>query len=305
MFHHFCDARHPAGQGALSGDELLKLIAHVGRHNILPAHEWYWRATSGLLRPHQICLTFDDALRCQYDVALPILQANGITAFWFVYTSVIEGNIEPLEVYRLFRTTAFSCVDAFYEAFFAAVAQSDHGRQVEQAMKQFDPAGYLKGFPFYTDNDRRFRYMRDEVLGPDRYHDVMQRMMDNAGFDVRQAAQQLWMTSAMLRELHAGGHVIGLHSHTHPTRIERLSPADQWRQYKTNFDSLTRILGQEPRTMSHPCNSYNADTLAILRRLDIRLGFRANMEQGTASELEFPRQDHANLLAQMNRPRAA
>lgn len=305
MFHHFCDATHPAGQGAMSADDLLALIAHVGRHNILPAHEWYWRATNNLLQPNHLCLTFDDALRCQYDVALPILQANGLTAFFFVYTSVIEGNLEPLEIYRHFRTTRFDSIDAFYNAFFASVTASDSDGSIHAALQRFVPGTYLPDFPFYSDNDRRFRYLRDELLGPQRYHAAMKQMMQDAGHDVRQAAERLWMTPAMLRDLHADGHVIGLHSHTHPTRLNRFNPADQWRQYKTNFDVLAGLLGQAPRTMSHPCNSYNADTLAVLRRLDIRLGFRANMARGATSELEFPREDHANLLARMTRTRAA
>jgi hypothetical protein len=48
--------------------------------------------------------------------------------------------------------------------------------------------------------------------------------------------------------------------------------------------------------MSHPCNSYNATTLSVLRELGITVGFRANMAAGKISELEYPREDHANLV---------
>jgi hypothetical protein len=51
--------------------------------------------------------------------------------------------------------------------------------------------------------------------------------------------------------------------------------------------------------MSHPCNSYNQATLEILRELGITLGFRANMASGFSSELELPREDHANLVRAM------
>jgi hypothetical protein len=59
------------------------------------------------------------------------------------------------------------------------------------------------------------------------------------------------------------------------------------------------LLDERPVTMSHPCNSYNAMTLEILRELGITLGFRANMAGGFASELELPREDHANLIRAM------
>ena len=86
MFHHFFDARHPAGQGAISAGQLADLIAFLGRDRILPAAEWQRQAEAGTLAPDALCLTFDDNLRCQYDVALPVLRDEGLTAFWFVCT---------------------------------------------------------------------------------------------------------------------------------------------------------------------------------------------------------------------------
>ena len=44
------------------------------------------------LRHNDIVLTFDDGLRCQYDIALPILNKHGIGAFWFVYSSLALAN---------------------------------------------------------------------------------------------------------------------------------------------------------------------------------------------------------------------
>ena len=62
------------------------------------------------------------------------------------------------------------------------------------------------------------------------------------------------------------------------------------------YDFLHTLLRQNPKTVSHPCNSYNADTLSILRNLNIEIGFRANMENHLLSEFEFPREDHANVV---------
>src|SRR5690348_4468616 len=118
MFHHFSDAVHPRGQGAISEDDLVCMIRFLGRENILDAPEWMDRALAGRLGEDEVCLTFDDALRCQYDVAAPVLADFGISGFWFVYSSVFEGGLEPLEIYRYFRTVAFPDIDAFCDAFF-------------------------------------------------------------------------------------------------------------------------------------------------------------------------------------------
>lgn len=311
MFHHFRDAAHPAGQGALSEGELRRVLRHVAaRSRILGAREFLSRHQAGTLRDGDVCLTFDDNLRCQYDVAFPVLRELGLTAFCFAYTTVLEGGVDRLEVYRHFRTTQFATVDAFYDAFFQAAPDGGEESAIEAGLSTFDPHTYLAPFPFYTDADRRFRFVRDEVLGPARYHAVMDRMLSATHGGSPLTRHDLWMTSRQLRQLHDEGYVIGLHSHTHPTRIERLSAAEQTREYEANFAALTRAIGEPPVTMSHPCNSYNADTLNLLRRLGIRLGFRANMApagrgETERTEFELPREDHANVLREADAPRSS
>jgi peptidoglycan/xylan/chitin deacetylase (PgdA/CDA1 family) len=305
MFHHFTDALHPRGQGALSSAEFRRMIEFLGPERILPAQDWLDRALQGVLRPWDICLTFDDNLRCQYDVAVPVLQEFGLTAFFFAYTSVLRGQPERLEIYRHFRTTSFSSVDQFYHAFFAALNSSPHQSHVDQSLADFDPRTYLAGFPFYTDADRRFRYVRDQALGPAKYFSVMDQMLAAASIDIPSLSANLWMTPDHLRDLHRQNHIVGLHSDTHPTRLADLSPAAQESEYQQNLDDLTRILGSSPICMSHPCNSYDPHTLRILRKMGIQLGFRANMQDTHFSPLEHPREDHANLLQRMTHTAAA
>jgi peptidoglycan/xylan/chitin deacetylase (PgdA/CDA1 family) len=299
MFHHFHSRIHPAGQGSISEEQLERVIESIGPDRILDAREFIFRARHGWLQPDDVCLTFDDNLRCQYDVALPVLSRFGLKAFWFVYTSVLQGNIESLEIYRHFRMTQFPSVDVFYDAFFAALHASPHATIAEALLEEFNPRAYLIGFPFYSDADRKFRFVRDEALGPARYGELMDQMIKDAGVDVASVAKSLWMDDAAIRELHQAGHVVGLHSHTHPTRVEHLDEDGQREEYFTNYAYLHGLLLDRPLAMSHPCNSYNATTLSILRELGIELGFCANMTSKKVSELEHPREDHANLVRAM------
>ncbi len=236
MFHHFHDDRHPRGQGAMSAQELDRMIRHLGPERILPARQWQARAEAGTLGAADLCLTFDDNLRCQFDVAVPVLRHHGLTAFWFVYTSVLHGQRERVELYRLFRTLHYPSPDAFHEAFGAAVLAGPHRDRAAARLADFTPGDYLGAFPFYTDGDRTFRFLRDEVLGPARYFEVMDGLM--ADVDVSALADGLWMTAADLRALHAQGHVIGLHSHTHPTRLGELPAAAQRAEYAANHAAL-------------------------------------------------------------------
>lgn len=299
MFHHFHGGGHPKGQGAISAEELELLLLGLGPERILPAKEWMRRALTGGLGQGDICLTFDDNLLCQYDIALPVLEKMGLSAFWFVYTSPNQGIPDHLEIYRYYRTTKFANVDQFYESFFSRLMSGPWAREAEAALKGFDPASHLRDFPFYSDQDRKFRYVRDLVLGPERYTAAMEDMLMHDGVDKRSLAGKLWMTDEQLKGLHDKGHVIGLHSHNHPTRMDLLDKAAQAAEYRANFDHLARLLDQAPRSMSHPCNAYNRDTLDILREMGIELGFRANMAQPQKRGLEYPREDHANLVRGM------
>ena len=51
--------------------------------------------------------------------------------------------------------------------------------------------------------------------------------------------------------------------------------------------------------MAHPCNSYNADTLDILKGMGIETGFRATMGDGYTSRLEYARKDSTDVLNEM------
>ncbi len=300
MFHHFYDEKHIKGQGAISQDELAQIIEYYQRqHCILPALEWLDKASQGKLANNEVCLTFDDALLCQYEVALPVLEHFGLSAFWFVYSSVITGGTEKLEIYRKFRTVFFDHIDDFYQSFFSTVKSSSYHRAVENAFKNFSADQYLSQFPFYTDADKRFRFARDKALGVEAYNEILNRMMQDQNIDLQEFTHDLWMKSDHVVDLHSKNHIIGLHSHTHPTALAALAADAQRDEYQTNYDTLNQLLNSAPETVSHPCNSYNADTIQILNDLEIKIGFRSNMAEHEASNLEFPREDHANIMGRI------
>ena len=301
MFHHFHGKGHPKSQGSITAKQFIELLHFIGREHILNADEFQKKAARGQLKAGDLCLTFDDNLRCQYDIAFPILQKFHITAFWFIYTSVLKGAFERLEMYRKFRTTSFPTVDAFYKAFFQTIQKGKYRLRISNALKNFNPNTYLAGFPFYSDADRRFRFVRDDVLDVKQYEDIMDVMIEEAGLRLEDLAINLWMDAACLRKLAKTENVIGLHSHTHPTRMGEMSPVEQEKEYRLNFDGIFSAVRRKPTTMSHPCNSYDGKTLRILNDLGITLGFRANMAIPKRSNLEFPREDHTNLVSAMKR----
>lgn len=301
MYHHFHDSqKHIVGQGSISAETFNDMLDFYGKdHNIIGAGEFLQKSEAGTLSPADVCLTFDDGLLCQYDVAYPVMKDRGLTAFWFIYTSPLDGIIEKIELYRHFRFSKFSDIEDFYSAFFDIVAANDP--EATAAMRSFDPDQYLKEFPFYTPNDKRFRYMRDRVLGVSKYNMTMDKMLETYQYDIEKNSQILWLNADHIKNLRKQGHIIGLHSYSHPTVMSDKNYLEQSREYTTNKRQLENVLNEEITAVSYPCNSYNSDTLKCMRELGIRIGFRANMVDVQLEDIryEYPRQDHANIMKAM------
>jgi peptidoglycan/xylan/chitin deacetylase (PgdA/CDA1 family) len=295
MFHHFRGVDPPAGQGALTAGEFSHLIDRIGRARILPADVWLERALAGRLGPDDLCLTFDDNLRSQFEIARPVLQARQLTAFFFVQSAALRGEVERLALYSAFQMRAFDHVEAFQDAFEKRVASAIPAAEFQSGLARFDPATYLAQHAFYSAGDRRYRFLRDELLGPQRYAALMDAWLAERGVNIDAWRRELWMDAVCLQTLQDEGHIIGLHSHTHPTRLAEFPADDQRREYITNQQVLTEILGAPPRVAAHPCNSYNADTLGILRELGVQLAFCSNRAVESTDPLEWPREDCANL----------
>ena len=86
MFHHFHDDKiHKKNQGSISQNEFYNLVKFIGRKNILNADDFFVRYKENKLTKKNVCFTFDDAIKSQYDIALPVLEDLKIKSFFFLY----------------------------------------------------------------------------------------------------------------------------------------------------------------------------------------------------------------------------
>lgn len=302
MFHYFYNAKHYRGQGSISGADFEKIINFIGLSRIINPSEWLERIDNGKLKNHDICITLDDSLACQFDVALPILEKYNLKAFWFPYSNVFEGQINKLEVYRLFRSQFFKNIEEFYEVFFKKVHKSKSANKARSIVDKKNINDYRKIYPFYSFNDVKFRFIRDRALQPSQYEYIMDALMSDQGVKISEIAKDLWMTVEDLKYLNSTGHVIGLHSYSHPTNMARLSFKEQAEEYEKNYEFVKKIIGRPPTSMAHSVNSYNKNTLRVLEQLNIACGFKSNMLPGhishkvNGSKYEMVREDVANII---------
>ena len=309
MFHHFHDdGIHTKGQGSIDKDDFYKMINFIGRNNILDADIFFEKFKNNKLKEKEVCLTFDDGIKCQIDVALPILEELKIKSFFFVYTSMFEGKPDNLEIFRYFRMNYFNNVDEFYNSFYQ-VLDKDLKTFFEDNNDK-NKATKIK-FPHYSIEDIKFRLVRDIFLTKSQYEETMLLMFKEKQFNYKDFFKKLFFQKDDLIRLDSLGHLVGLHSHNHPTLLEKLNYDEQKDEYEKCLSSISNILDKpknEIKYMSHPCGSYNKDTFEILKELGIELGFKQIMtiepEKGMKkinnSFLEIARQDHAEIYKRMN-----
>ena len=309
MFHHFHDNEiHIKSQGSIDKNDFYKIINFIGRENILDADIFFEKFKQNKLKNNEVCLTFDDAIKCQIDIALPILEELKIKSFFFVYTSMFEGKPDNLEIFRFFRTKYFNNINEFYDNFYKVLDkdiksffEKNRNKIKEKKMK----------FPFYTIEDIKFRLVRDVFLTKSQYDENMFKMIKQKNLNYKEFYKKLFFQKSDLQKLNNLGHLIGLHSHNHPTLLEKLNLDEQKNEYEKCLSLISSILSKpknEIKYMSHPCGSYTNDTLEVLKELGIELGFKQIMtietEKGMSkvnnSFLEIAREDHSNILKRMN-----
>ncbi len=309
MFHHFHDnGIHTKGQGSIDKDEFKRMINFIGKENILDADIFFEKFKENKLKNNEVCLTFDDGIKCQIDIALPVLEDLKIKSFFFVYTSMFEGKPDNLEIFRYFRMNFFENVDEFYNDFY---------KTLDKDLKIFFEKNDNKiketkiKLPTFSVEDIKFRLVRDFFLTKNEYEKIMFLMFKNKKFNFESVFKKLFFQKNDLIKLNSLGHLVGLHSHNHPTLLENLSYTEQKNEYENCLSLISKILNKpknEIKYMSHPCGSYNNYTLKILEELGIELGFHQittiepekNMKKINNSFLEIAREDHANIYKRMS-----
>ena len=301
MFHHFHDnINHFKGQGSISASQFIKILRHIGLKNISNPKDFLKDIIN---KNKKVCLTFDDSLKCQFDIALPILKKYKIKAFFFIYTSIFEKDYEYMEVYRFFRDNYFKNIDEFYKIFFH-IYENEKKILLNKYFKKKDKIikKIKKNAPFYSLNDIKYRYLRDKKLNKKELHEIMLKIFRIKKININKIKKRLFLSKSDIKLLVSQGHAIGLHSHTHPYLLKNLSKFNQNQEYKKNKSILSKISNTKIFSMSHPCGSYNKDSIQILKKLNIDIGFKSSLifdhkkKQINLSNLEIAREDHTNIL---------
>lgn len=293
-FHYFHNNReHIECQGSFDEkqfDEMIQKI--ISRYDVLSPESFLEVVNSGINEGcTKVVITFSCGLKSQYDIALPILKKYGIKAIWFLYTDNFYGNDILVEKYHHFRFYSYKNIDLFYDDFFKCAKEYVS----EKDWDDYNSVDEYAWSDYYTEQDKKYKYLRNKILSKEIFNSIMNELMRKKGYCFDDHKQEIWLTKDMVREIVSQGHMLGLHTHTHPNDVKSLSYEMQKKEYLENKKCLESIIGKEVSLMSHPCNSYNDDTLKVLHELRIKYGFRADMSKQNYSLFELPQIDASSL----------
>ena len=278
MFHrlHKSGAK-PLGQGSVSDDMFRNIILKVGPKNIVCPLEWMDSEKNLDSKISKFCITFDDGLKSQYEIAFPILEEFNIKAFYFIYTKTFSCLYDKNEIANYLISYQYESIKNFLNIF----KKYSNKFKLKKDKSKFEcyKKSMLSSFPFYSEDDIEYRYIRNNLLTLEQFDTVIEEILDKENLIIKNIAEELWMNEKQIKNLVNKGHEIGLHSHSHPFSMKSLNKEEQYNEYNKNFNIIKKLTGIEPKSMSHPLNSSNKDTIEILKKLKINCGFSSKIDR--------------------------
>jgi peptidoglycan/xylan/chitin deacetylase (PgdA/CDA1 family) len=236
------DPIFPDEMHAARFDQTLAWLKQAFR--VLPLPEAIAGLKAGRLPNRAAAITFDDGYEDNYSVAMPLLKKHGLDATFFITTGFIDGG-------RMWNDSIIETVRR------APDGLLDAGRFGQHAL---------------GDAVSR-RCAIDALIGQIKYLDMAERQAVVDGLAQQagvQLPQDLMMSAAQVRAMHAAGMTIGAHTRSHPI-LSRLSLPDARDEIATGRDELEAMIGARVGLFAYPNGrphqDYEREHVSLVREL--------------------------------------
>jgi len=217
--------------------------------NVLPLPEAVSRLKAGSLPARAAAITFDDGYADNFTHALPILQKHGMHATFFIATAYLDGG-------RMFNDTVSESLRTT--------------RLVHLDLRDMQLGQYALGS--VADKRQAIHQILPKIkyLLPDAREAAAAQLASRA--EVDHLPNDLMMTTAQLKNLHAAGMEIGGHTHRHPilAKLDRDAARVEIAAGKTVLEDK---LGTRVRLFAYPNGKPVSDYLPEQAEIVRELGF--------------------------------
>lgn len=250
-YHYLGDERqYPQGIYPISPERFTRQLAIIGRHFSFVSEAQILEAVQGgKPLPERACLiSFDDGLRSQYEVALPLLTARGIPALFFVNGSPYREERAPL-VHKIHWCRAHLSPRAFLDRV------TDAYRGITGARLDLDSLAFRSDelrthYHYDSLEEAKVKFVLDRGFGDPAVREaVVARIFAAIAPREDEFCRSFYIPREGLRELSRLGY-LGIHTYSHkPLALYSLSVCRE--EIERCMAIMPKILGKDaPRIAS-------------------------------------------------------
>jgi peptidoglycan/xylan/chitin deacetylase (PgdA/CDA1 family) len=240
------DALFPAEVDSVAFDHQIGMLRSM--FNVISLLDAVRHLAAGTLPPRAACITFDDGYADNAEVALPILQRQGVQATFFVATGFLDGG-------RMWNDTVIELVRNAPAGVIDSTSLGLGSHAVDTIAQRRQAIGALIGQLKYLPMDARLEQVNRLV-----------------GLVDVPLSNQLMMSSAQVRQLRDAGMEIGGHTVHHPI-LAKLDDPQARTEIRDGKLALEAITGHPVRLFAYPNGKPGADYQAAHVAMVRELGF--------------------------------
>ena len=297
MFHNFHDNVNflytPGSLSTSTFENLIKSLK-LKKYSILKPAEFFSKLLKKKLNKKEILLTFDDGLKCQIKLVLPILKRYKLEGIFFIPTYKFFKSNSFLEAKRYFMYTYFKNIENFYEIYFKLYFINLNNRK-KFFKKNFNSiSNFKKKYPFYNTNDVAFRFIRANNIK--KHNLILKKIMKKFNYSEDKKSKKLLMNSQDYKKLIISKQCLGLHSDEHFSSKKNLTHKKELQNYLLNFKILSKY-DKNILSASYPTNIYTKNSQKILKNVGIKYSFISNdKNKSKFTKYKIPRTDITYLI---------
>lgn len=211
-----------------------------------------WAKGNKSIPKKSFIVTFDDGLKEQYELALPILQELNIPAIFFANTLNFEGKISTVHKIHFLRSeiSSVELMDKL-QAFIPTLANSETVDEYKEAA--------IEHYKYDTAESALVKYLLNLVLNYNELEVVVNELFkEYFGDNESEMSTNLYMSPENLKDLSQLGY-LGSHGHNH-LPVGQLNDAEKEFQIKYSQEKITELTGKKADFFSYPYGSKRAST---------------------------------------------
>lgn len=208
-----------------------------------------------------VMLTFDDGTIDHYEKVYKILKKLDCSGLFFITSSIFDNNV--LDIQIIHRLLSLNKFDEIYQLFLDELSRYKYDVNNIEINNIYDSKeiailkkGLQNGLPYH---------IRKEILN---------KLIKK--YNISNVAKDYYISVDNLKEMKENDMYFGIHTKTHPN-LEFLTYDEQYEEISYNLDLLIKnnLIEDDLITIAYPYGGYNDDTIKILKRLNIKYGFKA------------------------------